>query len=132
MAKNLSTLGQSAYMIKNTFDLIGKIKNEQIPLGFTMISFEVKSLLTSVPLTGTINIILDHVYNCKQMLTVLTKDEMKKMLPLSGKNVNFILNNKIYLQDDGVVLGSPQAQILANVFMVKLENKLVPRLHQHV
>ena len=119
-------------MIKNTFDLIGKIKNEQIPLGFTMISVEVKSLLTSIPLTGTINIILDHVYNCKQMLTVLTKDEMKKMLPLSGKNVNFILNNKIYLQDDGVVLGSPQAQILANVFMVKLENKLVPRLHQHV
>ena len=132
MAKNLSTLGQSAYIIKNTFDLIGKIKNEQIPLGFTMISFEVKSLLTSVPLTGTINIILDHVYNCKQMLTVLIKDEMKKMLTLITKKVNFILNNKIYLQDDPVVLGSPQAQILANVFMVKLENKFVPRLHQHV
>ena len=52
---------------------MGKIKNEQIPLGFTtMVSF-VKSLFTSVPLTETIDIILDHVYNRKEILTVLTK-----------------------------------------------------------
>ena len=53
---------------------MGKIKNEQIPLGFTtMVSFVFKSLFTSVPLTETIDIILDHVYNCKEISTVLAK-----------------------------------------------------------
>ena len=51
---------------------MGKIKNEQIPLGFTMVSFDVKSLFTSVPLTETIDIILGRVYNRKEISTVLT------------------------------------------------------------
>ena len=29
-------------------------------------------------------------------------------------------------------MGSPLGPILANVFMVELENTLVPRLHQHI
>ena len=66
LAKNLFHLGQSIHTIKSTFDLMGKIKNEQIPLGFTMVSFDVKSLFTSLPLTET-DIILDHVYNRKEI-----------------------------------------------------------------
>ena len=66
---------------------MAKIKNEQIPLDFTVVSFDVKSLFTSVPLTETIDIILDRVYNRKQISTVLTKNEMKKLLTLCTKNV---------------------------------------------
>ena len=44
----------------------------------------------------------------------------------------FQLNNKIYVQNDGVAMNSPLGPILANTFMVELENTLVPRLHQHV
>ena len=36
------------------------------------------------------------------------------------------------MKNDGVTLGSPLGLILANVFMVKLENTLVPWLNQHV
>ena len=68
LAQNLSPLGQSTYTIKSTFNPMGKIKNEQIPLGFTMVSFDVK-LFTSVPLTETIDIILDCVYNHKEIST---------------------------------------------------------------
>ena len=42
------------------------------------------------------------------------------------------MNNEIYVQNDGVAMGSPLGPILANVFMVELENTLVPRLHQYV
>ena len=61
LAHNLSPLGQSTYTIKSTLDLMGKIKNEQIPLGFTKVSFDLKSLFTLVPLAET-DIILDRVY----------------------------------------------------------------------
>ena len=45
---------------------MGKIKNEQIPLGFAMTSFDVRSLFMSVPLTETIDIIFSRVYNLKK------------------------------------------------------------------
>ena len=67
LAQNLSPLGESIYSIKSNIDLMGKIKNEEIPLCFTMVSFDVKSLFTSVPFTKTIDIILDRVYNRKEI-----------------------------------------------------------------
>ena len=45
-----------------------------------MVSFDVKSLFTSVPLTETIDIILDCVYNRKEISNVLTKDEIKTVI----------------------------------------------------
>ena len=39
------------------------------------------------------------------------------------------MNNEIYVQNDGVAMGSPLGLILANVFTVELENTLVPRKH---
>ena len=57
---------------------------------------------------------------------------MKKLLILFTKNVHFILNNGIYVQNNGATMGFPLGPIIANVFMVALENTLVPRLHQHV
>ena len=41
------------------------------------------------------------------------------------QNVHFTQNNEIYVQNDGVAMGSPLGPILANVFMIKLENTLV-------
>ena len=57
---------------------------------------------------------------------------MKKLLTLCTKNVHFTLNNEIYIQNDGVAMESPLGPILANVFIMELENTLVPRLHEHV
>ena len=67
LSKNLSPLGQSTYSIKSNYDLSGKIKNEQKLLVFTIASFYVKLLLTSVPFTETIDVILYCVYNCKEI-----------------------------------------------------------------
>ena len=90
---------------------MGKMKNKKIPLGFTIVSFDVKSLFSSVPLTETIDFILDHVYNRKEISNVLTKNEVKKLLILCTKNVHFTLNNEIYVQNVGVAMGSTQTHL---------------------
>ena len=44
---------------------MGKIKNEQIPLAFTMVSLDLKSLFTSIPLTENEIIFLNLVVTMK-------------------------------------------------------------------
>ena len=90
------------------------------------------TLNPSALFTETIDFILDRVYNRKEISNVLTKNEVKKLLILCTKNVHFTLNNEIYVQNVGVAMGSTLGPILGNVFMVELENTLVPRLHEHV
>lgn len=57
---------------------------------------------------------------------------MKKLLTLCTKNVHFILNNEIYIQNDEVAMGSSLGPILAIAFMVELKNTKIPKLHEHV
>ena len=42
--------------------------------------------------------------------------------------MHFTFNSKIYQQTDGVCMGSPLGPVLANVFMVHLEETIVPKL----
>ena len=67
LAKLLSPLCQSEYIVKSTKDFIEKIRNVNVPHGFDMISFDVKSLFTSVPLEETINLALDRIYHGKEI-----------------------------------------------------------------
>ena len=54
---------------------------------------------------------------------------MKNLLILCTKNVHFTLNNEIFVQNNEVAMDFPLGPILANVFMMELENTLIPRLH---
>ena len=53
----LTPLTKWRYNILSTDDFIQKITSERIPKGFKMISFDVQSLFTNVPLHHTINFI---------------------------------------------------------------------------
>ena len=83
----LPPLAYSEYTIRSTIDLMNKVKNERIPQGFSIVSFDVKSLFTSVPLEKTIDIALERIYLRKEIVTILTKNEMKNLLILCTKNV---------------------------------------------
>ena len=74
---------------------MGKIKNERIYLDFAMVSFDVKSLFTSVSLTKTIDIILDRVYNRKKK-TVLTKNKIKKLVSLVSTYISHWIMKSMY------------------------------------
>ena len=93
-----------------------------------MVSLDVVSLFTNVPLDYTINLILKKVYEEKAISTKLSKKDFKTLLELCTKCMHFSYNNDIYKQVDGVAMGSPLGPVLANVFMVELENTLVRKL----
>ena len=105
-----------------------KIKQETIPDEYEMVSFDVKSLLTNVPLEKTIHITLERIYDRKEINTQITHPEMKELLTLCTKNVHFTFDNQVYQQNDGVAMGSPLGPVLAGIFMVELENWIIPTL----
>ena len=108
------------------------IKQQVIPSSYKLVSFDVKSLFTNVPLDRTIDIILKRIYNKHERTTNIGRKEMKDLITLCTKNVPFTFNNEIYQQRDGVAMGSPLGPILAGIIMVELENSIVPKLNSHL
>ena len=66
-----------------------------------MVSFDVSSLFTNVPLEYTMNIILEKVYKDKKVSTKLKKEELRKLLYLCTKEMHFSFNGEIFKQIDG-------------------------------
>ena len=97
-----------------------------------MVSFDVASLFTNVPLEETIEIILKRICINKGVITDIPKQEMKELLILCTKNVHFTFNNETYIQVDGVAMGSPLGPVPANIFMVELETSVIPNLSNKV
>ena len=119
-----------------------------------LVSFDVVSLFTKVPLKQTISIILDDLYKDKcycshinnkktkcgkkkttnkrgETCTVcLDRSDMKWLLETATSRTHFQFNGKIFSQVDGVAMGSPVGPLIANIFMVYLEKKLMKQLEQ--
>ena len=91
-----------------------------------MVSFHMKPLLTNVPLDQTIDIILKRIFDNKELETSITRCEMREMLTLCTKIVHFKYNRKIFVQTDGVAMGSPLGPVFADIFMIELEKTLLP------
>ena len=75
----LSPLTRSRYTVNTTKDPIVKIKNEKVPQNCNLVSFDVKSLFTSILLEYTIDIIIKQIFEDNEITTLFTKSEMKKL-----------------------------------------------------
>ena len=83
------------------------IKNTKAPNGYVAISFDAVSLFTNVPLRDTIDIILKKVYDEQLIETKITRKNLEKLLLVCTQGTPFTFNNKMYMQTDGVMMGSP-------------------------
>ena len=128
----LSPLGRSQHTLLNSKEFVERIKAERIPSGYKIISFDVKSLFTNVPLDKTIQIILHKVYVEKKIKTLIPKPILKELLLLCTKHLHFSFNGEIYIQIDGVAMGSPLGPLLANIFMISLEEKVLPKVSSYL
>ena len=122
LAQLLAPLGNSRYTVPSTEEFINRVREMRPQSNRIMISFDVVSLFTNVPLEKTIDIILKKVYREKLIKTKIKRNDMKELLYLCTKEGHFTFNDEIYMQTDGVMMGSPLGSLIANIFMCELEN----------
>ena len=81
-----------------------------------IVSYDVPSLFTNIPLQETTDIAINLIFNHNPNLNI-TRKEIKKLFLFGRSQAHFIFNSKFFNQIDGVAVGSPLAPFLANIFM---------------
>ena len=119
LVPQLAHLTTNEYTIKNSYEFCDTVKllNSR---GF-MVSLDVKSLFTNIPLHETIEIILQKLFSDAPTFNSFDKQNFRKLLELSVLDTYFIFDETVYKQCDGMAMGSPLGPSFANIFMCHLE-----------
>lgn len=116
------------HLIKSTNEFIDILQNTNVN-GY-LSSLDVDSLFTNVPVQDTITIIIDEIYNNdNQPAMKIPKELLRSLLTVCTTETPFRSpDNDIYIQTDGVSMGSPLGPLFANFYMCHIENNLLPSL----
>ena len=104
----------------NTKEARETIENIDLDPGKTIISLDVKSLYTNVPLKEATKIALQKLYT-QESPPEIKRATMKKLLNMAVSKVYFKCNDSWYEQVDGLALGASLAVILANLWLKEYE-----------
>ena len=101
---------------KDTFTFVKEIQNLQFMQGKYMVSFDVESLFTNIPLDESIELAVKYILSNNSTIK-LTNVHLKKLFYIATSQTHFLFNGTYFDQIDGVSMGSPLAPVLANLFM---------------
>ena len=87
--------------------------------GETMVSFDVSSLFTNVPIGEAIDIIRDRLEEDDNLedRTPLSPHRVAELLQLCLRSTYFSFNGEFYEQREGAAMGSPVSAVVANLYM---------------
>ena len=112
---------QSSRCLVNSADFITKIRNEQLSKDHKLVSFDVKSLFTSIPLELAIESIKESLANYSDELPI--PEEVIDLLILCLQSTFFQYDGNFYQQLHGTAMGSPVSVVVAEIVMQRLEEK---------
>ena len=134
LATVLSPLvGNTIHSVKNSKELVDKLKGLVVPPGQKLVSYDVKALFTSVPVDQSLNVIERKL---RQDLTLpdrsqLNLDQLIQLLEYCLTSTYFVYGGEFYQQVHGAAMGSPVSPIVANLYMEHFESialSTAPRL----
>ena len=139
LEEKLKPLSVNEYTITDVFEFADEIRSSPMNEEDILVSYDVTALFTNVPLSETIDILVDKAFTndwFNQTYDLnLEKEELTQLLEVATTNQLFQFDGQLYEQTDGVAMGSPLGPLMANVFMCHLEDKLardgmVPSLYK--
>lgn len=116
----LSNLNSSLkYNLKNSFELVEKIKEIKVPDNYMLISLDVTSLFTNVSKELVIKIINKN-WNAITNYTDINLNTFIELITFLFDSSYFTFEGQIYYQTFGCAMGNPCSPILANIVMNEL------------
>ena len=115
--------GKSDYTVTNSSHFVSTISHERIQENKVMVSFDVESLFTNVPIEGAVKAALCKLENDPGLAnrTNLTPTQIADLLNFVLRSTYFQYNGSIYEQKDGAAMGSPVSAVIANLYMEEFE-----------
>ena len=109
--------------LNNSTEFTEKLHGTKIDEDEIMVSFDVISLFTAIPVDRACEFIRNKLNNdiTLKNRTKLSIDDIIKLLRFTLSNSYFNYNNQTYKQIHGCAIGSPVSPIVANLCMEKIE-----------
>ena len=103
----MSPLRRHPTNLKDTFEFVERIQQVKFKNNSVMVSFDVKSLFTNIPVDFVTGLILNEIYGSDSTKKVyeLTKRQFKNLLVWTTKRTTLNFNGSFYEQIDGVGMG---------------------------
>ena len=105
----------------STKKIADSLKNVQLDSDEVIVSFDVSSLYTNVPVREAIDICADLLYSGDHELPPVDKATFKELLELCTCNVVMKTHDGFYRQVDGLAMGSPPAPLIANAWLSRYD-----------
>ena len=105
----------------NTKLICDSLKTVELGDDEEIISFDVSSLYTNVPVIEAIEHCADLLYSGKYELPPVDKETFITLLKLGTCDVVMLTHDGYYRQTDGLAMGSPPAPLLANGWLSKFD-----------
>ena len=110
--------------------VVQQLQGKKLEPGEVITSFDVKALLTSVPVHPAIQIVKQRLQQDTTLpqRTNMSIPQITYLLEFCLTNTYFLFQGKYYEQVQGAAVGSPISPLIANIFMEEFEVKkpLVP------
>ena len=130
LADVLSPLtGKSEYKVNNSAHFVSTINGERVLESEIMVSFDVESLFTNVPIGQCIVFAVHAALRkleadpCLANGTTLTPTQIADLLDFVLRSTYFQYNGLSYEQQEGAAMGSPVSAVIANLYMEDFEEQ---------
>ena len=88
-----------------------------------MVSFDIKSLFTNVPIDGALKVIKERLNEGETLSerTALEPEQVTHLLEICLRTTYFSFRGEFYQRKDGAAMGSPVSPVVANIYMEMFE-----------
>jgi len=119
--------GNSDFTVTNSIHFVSIISNEKIQDNEIMVSFDVESLFTNVPIEGAVQAARRKLESDPGLTdrTTLTPAEIADLLNFVLRSTYFLYNGSIYEQQGGAAMGSLVSAVIANLYMEAFEEQAI-------
>lgn len=115
----------SSSNIRNNTDLIEKLQSVSLPPDCKLVSFDVCSLFTKVPVDDVLSFLSEELENYSFQIH---GDDIIELIKLCVTNCHFVFENNFYLQKFGLAMGNPLSPLLSNLYMEFFESRILKNI----